>query len=60
MNLLIGFFIIAFIDMTGVSLVLWQKKKVIQHLYENVSKESTEKEKNTENKNKTDFNNRDK
>lgn len=44
MYLLTALLIIALIAVSGVALVIWQKKKTVQNLYENLSKESTEKE----------------
>ena len=44
MTLLIALLVIALIALTGTVFVLWQKKKTVQELYENLSKESTEKE----------------
>lgn len=44
MYLLTALLIIALIAVSGAALVIWQKKKTVQNLYENLSKESTEKE----------------
>ena len=44
MNLLIALLVIALIVVTGAFLVLLQKKKTVQNLYESISKESSEKE----------------
>lgn len=44
MYLLTALLIIALIAVTGVAFVIWQKKKTVQNLYENLSKESSEKE----------------
>ena len=44
MYLLIALLIIALIAMTGIAFAIWQKKKTVQNLYDNISKENTEKE----------------
>lgn len=44
MYLLIALLIIALIAAAATAFVIWQKKKTVQELYENLSKESTEKE----------------
>ena len=44
MYLLIALLLIALLAVTGIAFVIWQKKKTVQNLYDNLSKESTEKE----------------
>ena len=44
MYLLIALLIIALIAMTGIAFAIWQIKKTVQNLYDNISKENTEKE----------------
>ncbi len=44
MNLLIALLTIALIAFAGIAFVIWQKKKTVQELYENLSKETSEKE----------------
>lgn len=44
MYLLIALLLIALLAVTGLAFVIWQKKKTVQNLYDNLSKESTEKE----------------
>lgn len=44
MYLLIALLIIALIAVAAIAFVIWQKKKTVQGLYENLSKESIEKE----------------
>ena len=44
MNLLIALLTIALIAFAGIAFVIWQKKKAVQNLYDNLSKETSEKE----------------